>query len=232
MSKREKTTIIFSRNGVKIQRTDFLDMTKYSNQENVGVCCVHNVSTAVYRKNSKTEIIQGKKAWDEVIKKESPLGFYYYHIVHHAEVKQQIIPDRYATANYRMYTFKFGDTKYRLSYPTACGDMKIDRSMRPWEILPGTTGMEDHFINALLKAVNKFFEVAESNKILWKTSTSKSIYNYDKGYEKLGWIGREKKRVMIDLFGDENGPTVTGNDIKILAHGFDLKESFRKRKES
>ena len=37
---------------------------------------------------------------------------------------------------------------------------------------------------------------------------------------------------MKDLFGDEKGPSTNYNDIKILSHGFDLKESFRKRKES
>ena len=37
---------------------------------------------------------------------------------------------------------------------------------------------------------------------------------------------------MVDLFGYEDGPKIQPNDIKILAHGFDLKESFRKRKES
>ena len=42
-----------------------------------------------------------------------------------------------------------------------------------------------------------------------------------------------KKQVMIDLFGDDKGPEglINYNDLKIEAHGFDLKESFRKRKE-
>ena len=31
MSKREKTIVLYSRNGIKIDKTDFLDMTKWSN---------------------------------------------------------------------------------------------------------------------------------------------------------------------------------------------------------
>ena len=37
---------------------------------------------------------------------------------------------------------------------------------------------------------------------------------------------------MNDLFADKDGYKQQTNESKILAHGFDLKESFRKRKES
>ena len=48
----------------------------------------------------------------------------------------------------------------------------------------------------------------------------------------MSWVEETKKSVMKDLFGNEKGPSVNYNDIKILSHGFDLKQSFRKRKES
>jgi len=48
----------------------------------------------------------------------------------------------------------------------------------------------------------------------------------------MSWVNDIRKEVLMDLFGDENGPTINYNDIKILSHGFDLKQSFRKRKET
>ena len=39
-------------------------------------------------------------------------------------------------------------------------------------------------------------------------------------------------QIMKDLFDDKDGYKKQTNESKILSHGFDLKESFRKRKES
>jgi hypothetical protein len=101
-------------------------------------------------------------------------------------------------------------------------------------VLPGYKGIVEHFITDLYKEVNKFFEVAEVNKVAYRIKDRTFGYNGtpEEYTSDMSWIYDVKKRVMIDLFGDEKGPTINYNDIKILSHGFDLKESFRKRKES
>ena len=44
-------------------------------------------------------------------------------------------------------------------------------------------------------------------------------------------INMNFNRVFKELFGNVNGPRFQTNEEKILAHGFDLKTSFRKDKE-
>jgi hypothetical protein len=81
---------------------------------------------------------------------------------------------------------------------------------RPWEIVPGDKSFSDHFIEDLKREVDRIFEMAEENKIE---------------------IGDRKRKVYRDLFGFPEGPKHMTDQEKILSHGFDLKESFRKRKE-
>ena len=52
MSKREKSTVLFSRNGIKIERVDYLDMTKYSNNQYKDKFIVNNVNTSLKKKES------------------------------------------------------------------------------------------------------------------------------------------------------------------------------------
>ena len=236
MSKREKITTLYSRNGIKIERIDFLDLTKYSNQVDKGIFKIDTVVTSTKKKDDTVEVIPAQKAWDEIITRKSKLGFYYYQTIHHNEKKQEIKYHKTygVDATYEIYTFQYDNKRFILKYPKKCGDVLINRETRPWDILPGTTGIVDHFINDLYKEVNKFFEIAEVNKLTFRIKPAYyGAYRQEAEYSKdMSWIYDIKKRVMIDLFGDENGPTINYNDIKIMSHGFDLKESFRKRKES
>ena len=227
MSRREKTTNIFSRNGVKIIKTEYIKVKQPP------ILSIHTVSTNTGVK-SKVEVIPAKKAWDEIIKRESKLGFYYYETVHHEATQQKTVYNsNNGFAKYKKYVIEFDDKRYELSYPIECGDNKISKELRPWEILPNTKGMEQHFINDLYDEVLKFVDVAVNNRcaVFKGKHYDHSNYNWVYTYDKLDYK-RIIKDICIDLFGDENGPTIVYNDIKILSHGFDLKESFRKRKES
>lgn len=237
MSRREKSTTLYSRNGIKIERVDYLDMTKWYNQRYQDKFIVNDVNTSLKKKENKTEVIAAQKAWDEVITRESKLGFYFYETIHHDAKKQEVkINDKYGSANFRIYTFQYENKRFILSYPVSCGDISINRETRPWDILPGYKGIVEHFITDLYKEVNKFFEVAEVNRVAYRIKERTFGYNgTPEAYtQDMSWIYDIKKKVMIDLFGDEKGPEalINYNDIKIEAHGFDLKESFRKRKES
>ena len=235
MSRREKSTVLYSRNGIKIERIDYLDLTKWSNQIYKDKFIVNTVSSSLKKKEDKTEVIAAQKAWDETITRESKLGFYYYETIHHAAQEQKIKNnDKYSSAVFKTYIFQYDNKRFELSYPVSCGDIAINRETRPWDILPGYKGIIEHFITDLYKEVNKFFEVAEVNRVAYRIKERTFGYNGtpEKYTSDMSWIYDVKKNVIIDLFGDANGPTINYNDIKILSHGFDLKESFRKRKES
>lgn len=235
MSRKEKATILYSRNGIKIEKVEFIDMTKLSNQKDLGILVKTTIYLSLKKKNSHVEIIPAKKAWTETIKRESKLGFYYYQIVEHKAEPQKIINhDRYDGATYKKLVFKFDDKRYEMIYPIKCGDISINRETRPWDLLPGTTGIEDHFISDLYREVIKFFDICEDEKIKYEISAkSYGFYHYDAVYSKdMSWVDDMRKEVLRDLFGNENGPSVNYNNIKILSHGFDLKQSFRKRKEN
>jgi len=234
MSRKEKSTILYSRNGIKIERIDYLDMTKESNLKYQGKFIINDVKNSLKKKENKAEIIAAKKAWDEIITRESKLGFYYYETIHHKEKKQEVkYNNKFGFANFKTYTFSYDNKRFILSYPISCGDVSINRETRPWDILPGYKGIIDHFITDLYKEVNKFFEIAEVNRVAYRIKERTFGYkpSNEVYYPDMSWIYDIKKKVMIDLFGDEKGPTINYNDIKILSHGFDLKQSFRKRKE-
>lgn len=236
MSRKEKSTVLYSHNGIKIERVDFIDMTKYTNQQNLNVLIENTVKQLLKKKEDKTEVIAATPAWDEVIKRESKLGFYYYETIHHKkEDAKTIFNDKYGGATFKKFVFKFSNKRFEMQYPISCGDVVVNKETRPWDILPGYTGTNDHFINDLYKEVLKFFEVAEVNRIAYQIKPAE-YFGWNKNKEAeystdMSWIYEVRKRVFIDLFGDEKGPSINYNDIKILSHGFDLKESFRKRKE-
>lgn len=234
MSRKEKATILYSRNGIKIEKVEFIDMTKLINQKDLGILVKTTINLNLKKKNSNIEIIPATKAWVETIKRESKLGFYYYEIREHKAEPQKIINhDKYDAATYNKLVFKFDDKRYEMIYPIKCGDISINRETRPWDLLPGTNGIEDHFITDLYKEVIKFFDICEDERIGYQIRPARYGYNKtDVVYAKdMSWVDDIRKEVLRDLFGDENGPTINYNDIKILSHGFDLKQSFRKRKE-
>ena len=235
MSKKEKATVLYSRNGIKIEKVEFLDMTKLINHKDLGILVKTTIDQRLKR-DSKVEVIPAKKEWKETITRTSKLGFYYYEIIEHKAEPQKIINhDKYDGATYKKLVFKFDDKRYEMIYPIKCGDVSINKETRPWDLLPGTNGIEDHFITDLYKEVIKFFDICEDERIGYQIEPAYYGYCGSKGPEyakDMSWVNDVRKEVLRDLFGDENGPSVNYNDINILRHGFDLKQSFRKRKES
>ena len=230
MSRKEKKIVLYSRNGIKIERSDYIDMSNTANQKNHKLCVrtMHNVSLG------KTEtLVKGKEGWTEVIRKESPLGFYYTQKIYHPKVDDKKITP---SATYVKYVVRFRNSAYTFSYPISCNGTSISHETRPWDLLPGYKGIPDHFIQALYKEINKMLNVWEDEKIgrlikdrsydIWDGWKDSQIETGTK------WIYKEREAIFKDIFGNPNGPTVTANDIKIEAHGFNKKESFRKRKEN
>ena len=143
----------------------------------------------------------------EYVIKESPLGFYYevYELVpYQKEVKVGV-----KTVFHSVYVTLVNNT-YRIEYPAVCGDVKIGFDARPWDICVGDKSMPEHFVKALKKLLDEIFVLAAPIK----------------------HMERSKEKLYTDLFGNPKGEINSlPNEIKILSHGFDPKESFRKRKK-
>ena len=208
MSAREKTKTLYSRNGIRIVKVENLqDHHKRWGLEEIS-------------HQERLENVPIYKERGEYVehRHESPLGFYYitkdYEYYEGYESKAKSV-------TYRKYIIWLNTVKYELEYPfeyianNVVQEINID--MRPWDILPGYKGMPDNMINALVKEANKFIDL---------------IFEYKKSFTLQYSPEEYRKKIMIDLFGYEDGPKIQPNDIKILSHGFDLKTSFRKRKES
>ena len=147
------------------------------------------------------------KRRSEYVIKESPLGFYYgtYEMVkYQEEVKVGV------KAISHVFSITVFHRIYRIEYYTECGDVKIGFDARPWDICVGDKSLQEHFIKALKKILDEIFVIAASIKNSQRT----------------------KERIYTELFGNPKGDIDTlPNEIKIVSHGFDPKESFRKRKK-
>ena len=203
MSKREKITTLYSRNGIRITKTDNIQNGNFTFGE--------------FTRQEKLEnFIANNKTGNYVtVKHESPLGFYYY-----TRKFESIEYKKPKYVEYKKYVICLYDKKYELEYPIGYFNgneyQKINVDFRPWDVCPGYKGIPDNMIIVLLREANKFLDILFEYKNNIKMKLSFNDY---------------RKNIMIDLFGYENGPKIQPNNIKILSHGFDLKESFRKRKE-
>ena len=141
------------------------------------------------------------------VKKKSPLGFYY--IGYENQLNHSASGESRVYTNW--YINLLGNCRYTITYISSSNGVHIGVDLRPWEIVD-KIGFEDHFINDLFEVVNRIFDDAIPYKI-----------------ENLS----ERKAILLkDLYGNPKGPVmIQTNDQKIEAHGFDLKESFRKPKE-
>ena len=61
MSRKEKATVLYSRNGIRIDKIEFIDMTKYENQKNLGILVKNVIELNLKKKNNNIEIIPAKK---------------------------------------------------------------------------------------------------------------------------------------------------------------------------
>jgi hypothetical protein len=143
----------------------------------------------------------------EYVIKESPLGFYYeaYESVpYERETKVGV-----KTVFHSVHVTLVNET-YRIEYPAVCGDVKIGFDARPWDICVGDKSMPEHFVKALKKILDEIFVLAAPIK----------------------HMERSREKLYTELFGNPKGDiSPLPNEIKILSHGFDPKESFRKRKK-
>lgn len=219
---REKKISLYSRNMIKIEKITNIDFSKRRDEYPYTISLSE---TTTYEKSAPVSYKNENGTWKDVIKK-SKLGFYYKTKEYIKPVSTSEVKNKKGLT-IKTITVNLDKTQYELSYPTCYLGVKINIDERPWDIAPGSKGMPEHFVDALVKEATKFFDVIFDNKI---TITKKQTW-YNRTKETID-TKNLKKQTFIDLFGYEDGPKVQMNDIKVLSHGFDLKESFRKRKEN
>ena len=168
--------------------------------------------------------------------KESPLGFYYKVKTIHRELKTKYKDNNYkynSTAIlYKTYTIFGPNYRYIIKYPWSYNGVNIGIDNRPYDIV-SKSGIEDHFIYDLKEVLDTIFEICKNDKISYKSEYYKrysSEINLDDKLIPIQ-ITDIKMNIYLDIFGFKNGPIQQLNNDKILSHGFDLKNSFRNRKE-
>ncbi len=175
----------------------------------------------------------GKDYETEVVRLESPLGFWYTKRIRTVEYHRPLVAPETssglsAVLRFISYLDPGTGTRYTLEYPEALAPgAKIGTDARPWDILPGYQGFPDHFVSDLYREACRFWDTLESatKKMNVSCRLDSHPHKPPRNLEEI------KKSTMVDLFGISGKPEIQPNNIKILSHGFDLKESFRKRPE-
>lgn len=173
-----------------------------------------------YTKSTKTTHTQVRK------KCESPLGFWYWKT---ETVTNTLDSEPNPTVWYQEVILQTTKTQYTLIYPESQGSVMISTETRPWMIVSGYKSMSDHFIQDLYADLERIFtELKMSKAVVMKTS--KLLWNWQTEYLKMSsqTLGQFKANLYLQIFGNSKGPREMTNSEKILAHGFDLKTSFRK----
>lgn len=176
---------------------------KYKSQEKWRINWVTTGTRDIIYQSGMT-ITETKEKLEDVVK-ESPLGFYY---LTKEKVKYEEETNLPVSIFYHIIYITLGEISYKIQYLVSCNDVKIGFDARPWDICIGDKAMSEHFIKTLQKILDDIFARAASIKH-WE---------------------RTKEKIYTELFGNPKGYTTLDNEIKIVSHGFDPKESFRKRK--
>lgn len=189
------------------------------------------VNKSVYR--SATSVVvepAQKKTITERLK--SPLGFYYTKVT-----KPHPERTNYVNTTKKIWRFYIqNNVTYELIYYTEYNGVKVGFDTHPWE-LADNKSIEDHFITALIKDLETIISDATTKDRVDKDRLNPvkrwddSYYCKYEGLETTRFVGditEVKKEIFTDLFGYPDGPKYQTNEEKILAHGFDLKTSFRK----
>ena len=224
---REKIKYLFRKNHIEIFKIENPDIPIPK------IPTFEQVTSALHYKRYCGYLDQKREEY-KTIKKESPLGFYYTKKVKVSQLRNYQ-PAKTGSVSRTIVTIPLpneDNTYYQIKYVTEYEDNKIggEDGLRPWDIYPGDKDFPDHMLDALVKEVNDFFNIISENDI---TSFSKNPSSLSYGVrDNMIDTHFVKTTVFKELFGNINGPRFQTNEEKILAHGFDLKYSFRKDKET
>lgn len=202
---------------------------KWSNTEKRIDCWVNKTeysagTTVVVQPATKKRIVERLK---------SPLGFYYTKITEPQPERTEFV-----TTKKKIWRFYVqNNVTYELIYYTEYNGVRIGFETRPWDLMDNKY-IEDHFINSLIDDLISIIadtssrEHIDEDRLNLKNGWDRdNYYSRTEGINQTRYVGdltNVKKEIFTDLFGYPDGPKYQTNDEKILAHGFDLKTSFRK----
>lgn len=217
---REKEKILFNKNHITIKL--------YENRQYIHGNISNSIVTggAAVTRNSYWPDYEKVK-----VKKISKLAPFYYEVEEYVKKSNNRNTNVYSSGSEQMVTYISvgSNSEYEIKYYVAYGDTKISHETRPWDIYPGDSIFEEHFISDLEKTLKEIFLNVNIDSIDFNGCTN----NWWDTSRKIGEPGANVRiKIMKDLFDDKDGYKKQTNESKILSHGFDLKESFRKRKES
>ena len=225
---KEKVTRLFNANNITIEKVE-----KPIVQTIVAEGCAIKILSQTGTGSSKDHF---KTVTREIIK-ESPLGFYYKQTktekIDVSTGKKPIVRHWYEIV------FNHNGAYYRLKFPIKVGENIVSQKedgLRPWEVSENDHALSDQMLKALQKQVSIYFDLMDQYKIKFvKKETNPDKRCWMEGYyywvETSEQIQQIKNEVYEYLYGNKNGLRVMTDEQKILAHGFDLKTSFRKDKE-
>lgn len=190
------------------------------------------VNRAIY-KSSSSIVVRPAVNKRTVERLKSPLGFYYTKVTEPQKEQTQ-----YVSTTKKIWRFYVQNSvTYELIYYTEYNGVKVGFETHPWELVDNKS-VEDHLITALINDLESIISDTSSKERVdedklnpkgrWNTD---NYYSHREGIETTRFVGdltAVKKEIFTDLFGYPNGPKYQTNEEKILAHGFDLKTSFRK----
>lgn len=197
-----KSIILFNKNHIRIEKG-------VSNKVNGSLSAKCTV-------NEHRALNENKNNYKKKIKCISPLGFYYTkteytNIIDSMTIKEItiILPSEYA---------------YKITYLVECNGSRISVDTRPWDIGDNESLSENH-----IKRLFSIIQDIMNELIFYKIPVYR---NFESGYEYKESINTKWLLDMIneDIFGDKRGIRFQTDSEKIISHGFDLKTSFRKRK--
>ena len=209
-----KNKTLFNKNHILIKRFD-----KDPNMQGGATVYIHTTGNGRVKTSNEYETHK--------IRKISKIAPFYYETEERRSKLCLNNADRKETSK-KIITISSKHYTYEISYFTVYVDNKIGIETRPWEIYSGDGVFEEHFIKDLEKVIKEIFIDVNIDKLLYDRR-----YHYDHNPTNTLYSARNLRiEIMNDLFADKDGYKQQTNESKILAHGFDLKESFRKRKES
>lgn len=180
-----------------------------------------HIKTSLDSSGEAAKVIDTKET---VVRKKSPLGFYY------DKIEEEKIWSETTTVLKRRYDFILPDRRYVLSFYESYLGNRVSQDQRPWEIADSKS-MEEHYIFDLLADIDAIYQ--EMSEVRKKDLIDIPRYKDDPYSHKRHSYYRHndnsfKRNLYKLLFGYETGPKFQTNEEKILSHGFDTKTSFRK----
>ena len=210
----------FNKNHITIEEIEYPEFCPYP---------INAIVYETYHTSGPRYYWDPEKKIEKVIRKVSPLGFYYNKI--ETEIVRQSDRNKSDVREWIVLSYRHEDTLYRMKFLTKWDDIAVygrEDSIRPWEVAPGDKSLNDNMLNALENDVKNFFTNAE----LFKINTV---------YKRTDWRGQTedyhgsltdlRNEIYKYLYGNIKGIRFQTDMEKLLAHGFDPKYSFRKDKE-